>query len=325
MLLAGDLGGTKVRLAVFDEIDAPPVAEDTLRSSRYDSLAAACLDFLSGHDVEITHAVFGVAGPVVGGQARITNLPWTLKEAELAADLQVEEVRLLNDLEAVSYSIPQLKDEDTVTLNAGQRRERGAIAVLAPGTGLGEGFLTWDGTAYRAHPSEGGHSSFAPTNELQYDLLRYLWGRYQHVSFERVCSGKGLPNLYEFLRDTGRHDEPDWLAEQMAAANDPNPVIAEYGLSGQSALCAATLDLFVTIMAGEAGNLALKVYATGGIYLAGGIPVHILPKLEAGQFMRAFSHKGRMSELLEPFPVHVVTKKDPAILGAACFAASLAA
>ena len=331
MLLAGDIGGTKTNLAIFSSEAGPraPLAEATLPSARYPSLEALVQTFLSQVSpsaraeapcAEVNRASLGVAGPVVDGRASITNLPWEMDEKQLQAALDIPSVRLLNDLEAIAYAVPSLEPQGLCTLNAGQPAPGGSMAVIAPGTGLGEAFLTWDGSRYHPHPSEGGHANFAPSTPLEAQLLRHLLARFDHVSCERVCSGLGLPNIYAYLRDSGRADEPAWLAEQLAAAEDPTPIIASVALDEERSceLCTATLDSFVSILAAEAGNLALKVLATGGVYLVGGIPPRILPALKQERFMLAFQRKGRLSDLMARIPVHVILNSKAALLGAAC-------
>jgi glucokinase len=320
MLLAGDIGGTKTNLAVFspDEGLRAPLAEATFPSGCYPSLEALVSEFLAQIDIKVERASFGVAGPVVAGRAATTNLPWEMDQGQLQAALNIPTVRLLNDLAAIAHAVPFLEPSDLHTLNKGQAVPNGTLAVIAPGTGLGEAFLTWDGSRYVTLPSEGGHADFAPTDPLQIGLLAYLLDRFDHVSFEQVCSGRGLPNIYAYLKDGGYAGEPGWLAEQLATARDPNPVIVQAALSGKSELCVATLDTFVSILAAEASNLALKVLATGGIYLGGGIPPRILPALEGPRFMRAFTNKGRFSDLLARVPVHVILNPKSALLGAAC-------
>ena len=228
-------------------------------------------------------------------------------------------MRLLNDLNAIAHGVPYLESQDLHTLNAGHPVEKGSIAVVAPGTGLGEAFLTWENGRYHPHTSEGGHADFAPADELQLELLRYLQQRYTHVSFERVCSGMGLPNIYAFLKGTGRATEPDWLAEMLSKASDHTMVIVENALNKEHAceICTMTLELFVGIMGSEAGNMALKVLATGGVYLGGGIPPRILPFLSEGRFMQPFLRKGRLSDVLIPVPVYVIMNPGIALLGAA--------
>src|SRR6266566_5689198 len=243
MLLAGDIGGTKTNLAVFSPETGwrLPLAEATFSSANYPSLEALVSDFLTQHNFSVDRASFGVAGPVVSGHATITNLPWVMDETQLQQALHIPSVRLLNDLDAIAHAVPYLQRQDLHTINTGQAVSKGAIAVIAPGTGLGEAFLTWDGSRYRAHTSEGGHADFAPANSFQMDLLRYLLTRFPHVSFERVCSGKGLPNIYDFLKDSGYAEEPPWLAEQLVATHDRSPIITSNALDEENAceLCIA--------------------------------------------------------------------------------------
>jgi len=325
MLLAGDIGGTKTNLAIFAPESGPraPLVEATLPSGRYPSLEALVSDFLAQVDLKPERASFGVAGPVVAGKATITNLPWVMSETQLQTALGFSPggVRLLNDLAAIAHAVPWLESDDLHTLNQGQAVPGGAIAVIAPGTGLGEGFLIWDGSRYRAHASEGGHTDFAPTNSLEVDLLSYLLDRFGHVSYERVCSGQGLTNIYAFLKDSGYAQEPAWLAGQLAEADDPNPVIVEAALGDerQCELCVATLEAFVSILGTEAGNMVLNLLATGGVYLGGGIPPRILPALEDGLFLQEFQAKGRMSDLMTRIPVHVILNPKVALMGAACY------
>jgi glucokinase len=323
MLLAGDIGGTKTTLAVYPRGTSLPRSflEETFPSGHYPSLEAIIDQFLS--DVKlpdpIERACFGVAGPVVNGRATVTNLPWIMQESQLERSLHIQSVRLINDLEAIANAVPLLGGADVSTLNQGSAVPHGAIAVIAPGTGLGEAFLTWDGSQYRAHTSEGGHADFAPADELEIELLRYLLPRYQHISFERVCSGKGIPNIYNFLKETGRAKEPPALSERLAAADDPTPIIFDSALRADAPddISIETLDIFVSILGAEAGNLVLKVLATGGVYLGGGIPPRILSLLEKGRFMQAYQRKGRFAELLSGVPIHVILNPKVALLGAA--------
>jgi glucokinase len=320
-LLAGDIGGTKTTLGVYSSLSGPrkPLAEATFASAEYATLEVLASEFLGQAGLTVTRASFGVAGPVVGGRADVTNLPWTVDERTMAETLGLQGVRLLNDLDAIAHAVPILDQSDVHTLHRGEPVHHGAIAVVAPGTGLGEAFLTWDGSRYEAHASEGGHADFAPRDELQIGLLRYLLRDLERVSYERVCSGHGLPNIYRYLRDAGHAEEPLWLKQQLAAAEDPTPVIANATLdkTPPCPLCVATLEVFVSILGAEAGNLALKVVATGGVYLGGGIPPRILPILEKGHFLDAFQAKGRLSDLIAPIPVHVILNPRTALLGAA--------
>ncbi len=328
MLLAGDIGGTKTTLALFDRASGPrvPLAQATFRSGDFAGLMELARHFLHDRRQPIAHACFDLAGPVLAGRGTLTNLDWPpLVEAELAEALGVTDVRLLNDLEAIAWGVTVLEPADVETLRAAPAAAGGAIAVIAPGTGLGEAYLTWDGNGYRAHACEGGHTDFAPTTPEQLELTRFLMGRFEHVSYERVCSGIGIPNIYAFLKETGRADEPAWLAERLAAAADPTPTIVNAGLEGAPPLCQMTLDLFAETLGAEAGNLALKVLATGGVYLGGGIPPRVLPALRGERFRRAFLSKGRMSRLLAGMPVHVIVHPQPALIGAAAYGLHLPA
>jgi glucokinase len=320
MLVVGDIGGTKTLLALFEPgADVlRPVAEKEYHSASYPGLDAIVREFLAEVGRRAEFGCFDVAGPVVEGRIHTTNLPWTMDEAGLARACGLKRVILLNDLQAIAIAIPHLGPGDLTTLSAGDAEPNGALAVIAPGTGLGEAFLAWNGTRYLACASEGGHASFSPANARQAELWRFLQQRLGHVSFERVCSGRGIGNLYDFLRGSGAAAEPDAFAAELAKADDRTPLITEAGLHDAAAnpLAAATLALFVEILAGEAGNLALKVLATGGVYLAGGMPARVLPLLAGGKFMPAFCDKGRLAEVLRRMPVHVVTA-PAALLGAA--------
>ncbi len=321
MLLAGDIGGTKTALAVFSPDDGPhaPVVEEIFASARYPSLEALASEFLEENGLPVDRASFGVSGPVTGGKVAATNLPWEMDEARLGKALGLRSVRLLNDLEAIARAAPFLGSEDLHTLNAGTPDPDGALAVIAPGTGLGEAFLTREGSGYRAHPSEGGHADFAPTGELELGLLQHLLDRFGHVSYERVCSGRGLPNVYGYLKEIGHAEEPSWLTEKLAAAEDPTPIIVEAASDPEAPceLCVAALDVFVSVLGAQAGNLALTVVATGGVFLGGGIPPRILPFLDRGRFAEAFGRKGRFFELLGRVPVHVILTPKVALVGAA--------
>ncbi len=319
MLLAGDIGGTKTDLAVYTAEARPrrPLAQAEYRSGRYPSLEALVREFLAATALPVTWACFDVAGPVIDGRAKVTNLPWDLDQLALAETLNLRVVHLLNDLEAVARAVPELGPEDVVTLNPGQRVPGGALAVIAPGTGLGEALLIWDGARYRAFPSEGGHADFAPATEVERGLLAHLAGRYEHVSAERVCSGRGLVAIYEYLRMSAAAPEGPELTRQLAGAEDHAPIVSDAGLRNPpDPLSAAALATFAAILGSEAGNLALKVLATGGVYVAGGMPRRLLPVLQGGEFMRAFIRKGRLSDLMSRMPVHVVVRQA-AIFGAA--------
>jgi glucokinase len=319
LILAGDVGGSKTTLALFYPAGRGlrPRARAVFASREFPSLAAVLERFLAGSPPGLTRAVFGIAGPVHAGRVHATNLPWRVNASSLSRILGGIPVRLLNDLEALARALPSLRAGDFWEINAGLPDRRGPLAVLAPGTGLGEAILARCGGAYRALPSEGGHADFAPADELQDDLLAYLRPRFGHVSYERVCSGGGLPNLYGFFKESGRFQEPRWLGAQLAESKDPTPVIVRCGLEGTSRICRATLDLFVAILAAEAGNLALKTLPRGGLYLGGGMPPRVLPLLRAPGFMKTFTAKGRFTGLLKRIPVRVITHPDPVLIGAA--------
>jgi glucokinase len=324
MLIAGDIGGTKTDLAIFSNEGGPytPLAEAKFHSADYPSLQAIVKEFLAVTKKPVDRACFAVAGPVIDGRVKTTNLPWVIEEASLARELNInlQSVRLINDLEAIARAVPILRPSDVHTINAGVPVPKGAIAVIAPGTGLGESFLTWDGSRYVAHSSEGGHSDFAPTVERQIRLLEYMFTKFDHVSFEHVCSGIGIPNIYGYLRDVeGIAEEPE-VAAQMASAGDPSFVIINQAVDAdnRSKLCAATLDLFVSILASEAGNLAVKVLSTGGVYVAGGVAVHTLRLIENPTFMEHFKRKGRFADLMGRIPVHVIVA-PAGLAGAAAY------
>ncbi len=321
MLLAGDIGGTKTVMALFEEdggieFDHNPVREAVYPSSSYNSLEEIIAAFLADGDVHLTGASFGVAGPVVNNQAQITNLPWKIDAGAIHAQFGVQ-TRLLNDLESIANAVPHLDEEDLFVLHAGQPEPEGAKAVIAPGTGLGEAFLVWIGNRYESYPSEGGHAAFAPITPRQMELLAYWQKRLDHVSYERLCSGMGIPNIYQYLRDSAEFDEPKWLRKELTKAEDPTPIIVQTAVSENVAICAKTLDLFMEILGGESANLALKVLATGGVYLGGGIPPRIIPQLQASRFMALFQRKGRFSELMNQIPVYIIRNPKVALYGAA--------
>jgi glucokinase len=322
MLLAGDIGGTKTAVGIFslEKGSHTPLAESEFHSADYPSLEAIASEFLAKTGLQVDRACFGVAGPVLAGRAKITNLPWIVDQASLTKELNLKAVHLLNDLEAIANAVPGLRPEDVEMLSAGQPVERANIAVLAPGTGLGEAFLTWEGGEYRAHSSEGGHGDFAPTDETQMRLLAFMRQRFDHVSYEHVCSGVGIPQVYDFFRDGEETPEMPETTEQIALAADRTKAIIQAALdpTAQSQRCVATIDTVVSIMGSEAGNLALKVMALGGVYLAGGIPAHIVPVLRSPRFLQSFRRKGRFSEMMGRIPVHLMISKV-GIAGAAAY------
>jgi glucokinase len=317
MLLAGDIGGTKTALAVFDPQRGPrePIAEKIFPSGDYPSLESITREYLAEIDLPVTHACFAVAGPVGNGKASLTNLPWLVDESALEAALSIESVVLLNDVQAMTTAIPHLDATDVRTLRDGEPEPGGAIALIAPGTGLGEAFLVWDGSRYRAYPSEGGHSNFGPTTARESDLLKYMQARWSRVSYERVCAGQSIPDLYDFLNGEGLRSESSELRAELATVRDRTPTIMAAALDPDhpDPLCLATMQMFASILGAEAGNLALTVLATGGVYIAGGIPQRILPRatrqaLILNSFLATFQEKGRLTPLMSRIPVYIIVE-----------------
>ena len=325
MILAGDVGGTKVHLALYDFIDGKPESsrDERYAAKEYSGLEEIVREFLGAQTV--TAACFGVPGPVRDGRLRLTNLPWTLDSRELSVSLGINHVFLINDLEANGYGVAELAADQIYTLSEGDASQIGNRALIAAGTGLGEALLIWNGRSHVPYPSEGGHVDYAPRNEDEIDLLRFLKQKYNgRISYERVVSGPGLTNVYEFLREVRGIDEPNWLARRMDD-EDPNAVITELAMEAKSEICEKALDMFVSAYGAEAGNLALKLLSVGGVYVGGGIAPRILDKLKDGTFMKAFTGKGRLSQLLVNMPVRVILESRAALLGAAAYAEARAA
>lgn len=322
MILAGDIGGTSTRLAFFEVKDEKlkPILMEKYSSRDHAGLEEIVHAFMTKHSVKVEHAAFGIAGPVRQQRVEATNLPWIIDAAVLKRELVTAEVSLLNDLEANTYGIFELGPNDFAVLNPGNPVEPGNIAVISAGTGLGEAGATWDGTRFVVYATEGGHTDFAPRDELEIDLLLWLRRRLGgRVSYERILSGPGIFTVYQFLRDTGRGIEEPWLRDELQTG-DPSAVVSQHGLSGKSELAAHALDLFVELYGAEAGNLALKMMATRGIFVGGGIAPKILPKMQNGLFMQAFAEKGRFGNLLRAIPVRILLNDQAALLGAARFA-----
>jgi len=323
MILAGDIGGTNTRLALFEGTPErlTPVTIEVFPSREYKGLEEIARKFLTKHNQTVPAACFGLPGAVIDGHVETSNLPWVVDARSLTREISVDEVSLINDLEANAHGIALLEESDLVVLNPGIPNPKGSRALISAGTGLGEaGLLAETGGGYRPFPSEGGHVDFAPRNDLEIDLLRYLMGHFEHVSYERVLSGPGLYNIYQFLRDTGRGEEPAWLTQQIAHS-DPSSVISKSALEGTSAICVQALDVFVSIYGAEAGNLAIKMVAVGGMYVGGGIAPKILRKMSSSIFMKAFSAKGRVGSWLKDIPVRVIVNDKAALFGAGRVAA----
>jgi glucokinase len=321
MILAGDIGGTNTRFAAFEVTgEGLRVAESqTFPSRDHKGLAEIVAAFLSVHKLPIKQACFGVAGPVKDGRCVATNLPWVVDVHDMRKILGLQSVYLINDLEANAYGVATLGVNDFSILNEGEIHVHGNAAIIAAGTGLGEAGYYWDGTHHHPFACEGGHTDLGPRNDLEMELLRFLLARFGHVSYERVLSGPGLLHIYEFFRDKGYGKEPSWLAEEMRL-QDPSAVISKSALEGRSELCVRALDLFVSLYGAEAGNLALKVMATAGLFIGGGIAPKIISKLKDGTFMQAFTEKGRMRSVMEAIPVRVILYDQTPLLGAAHYA-----
>jgi glucokinase len=326
-ILAGDIGGTNTRLGIFSTKNGPnhPLAVRKYPSQAYTGLEAVVRHFMSTHDIGVQRSSFGVAGPIKNNRSAITNLSWVIDGDALGRAAGIGAVTLLNDLEAMAYAIVHLDATMLETINPGVPVPEGVKALIAPGTGLGEAFLTWCDGRYRPHSSEGGHTEFGPRNALQMALLDYLLPLHDHVSYERVCSGMGLPNLYAFLRDTGRYPEPPGFARQLARAVDPTPAIVNAALNDPKnhSICVAVLELFTAILGAEAGNLAMTVSAYGGMYIGGGIPLRIADYIRSALFLAAFQNKGRLCRMIADMPIYLVAHPDTALMGAACHALGL--
>ncbi len=319
-VLAADIGGTKTRLAIM-EVDGTRLRverESSYPSHSFDTFDALLAEFLMDTQAP-AHAALGVAGPIKGRVVNVTNLPWYIDADVLQERFSFSSCELLNDLEATAYGLPALDADDQLILQQGDPAPHGNAAVIAAGTGLGEAGLFWDGHQHHPYATEGGHTSFSPQNDLEVDLLRYLQGLYGHVSWERVVSGMGLPDLHDFFRAYRKSAAPQWLGEEMrnegvAAA------VSRAAMAGSDDICVETMDCFVRLYGAEAGNLALKTMSRGGLYVGGGIAPKILPLLQQGRFMEAFLDKGRMRPLLEAMPVRVILNDRVALFGPALFA-----
>ncbi|MBI4525987.1 MAG: glucokinase [Deltaproteobacteria bacterium] len=322
VILAGDIGGTKTNLALFSVQGHQLTAlkKTTFLSKRYPAVEPILAEFLAQNLAEISSSCLAIAGPVIGRKSKTPNLCWLVDADEISRSLNLGSVVLINDLEATAYGLFALHAGEFIILNPGAAEPKSNMAVIAAGTGLGEAFLFWNGARFCPSASEGGHADFAPRDALQIELLRYLESRFGHVSYERVISGPGLLNIYDFLRDSGRFSEPSWLREKFSL-EDPSAVISEVALSGKAEICVRALDLFVSVYGAEAGNLALKGKATGGVYVGGGIAPKITEKLKDGIFLEAFVDKGRYKEFLSGIPVKVIMNEEAALMGAAYYAA----
>jgi glucokinase len=319
MILAGDIGATRTRLAAFDTEGnrLHSVISKVYMSQEHAGLNEILSHFIRTEGIPVHSACFGVAGPVRSGRSKISNLPWTIDSRELSQQLKLPSVTLLNDLEAYAYGIDALESKDFVTLREGAEDAAGNRAVISARTGLGVAGLYWDGFRHHPFACEGGHSDFAPRDELQIELLSYLQKKYGRISCERVLSGPGIKNIYDFLRDSGKAEEPSWLREKINAAHDPPALISQFALEGKAEICERTLVTFVNVFGAETGNCALNFMTTGGIFIGGSIAAKIVPKMQHPIFMQAFMDKGRMEVLLRDIPVKIILNDDCGLIGAA--------
>ena len=320
MILAGDIGATRTRMAAFqaEGTRLEMVVEKTYKSQEHSGLAEIVGAFVNTEGILVHSACFGVAGPVRSGRSKISNLPWTIDSRELAIQLRLSSVGLINDLEAYAYGIDALESKDFVTLSEGLGDDaEGNRVVIAARTGLGVAGLYWDGFRHHPFPCEGGHSDFAPKSDLEAELAHYLREKHEHVSCERILSGPGLKNIYEFLRDTRKADEPDWLKQQMSQAPDQPALISKLALEKKATICDQALDIFVGVYGSETGNCALNFLATGGVFVGGNIAAKIAPRMQEAIFMNSFLNKGRMRSLLADMPVKIVLNDNCGIIGAA--------
>jgi glucokinase len=319
MILAGEIGATGTRLAAFEKEGSrlQLVVEKTYMSQEHSSLSEIIAAFIKAEGIAAHSACFGVAGPVRRGRSKISNLPWVIDSRDLAKQLKLDSVGMINDLEAYAYGIDGLDSKDFVTLNAGSEDAEGNRAVISARTGLGVAGLYWDGFRHHPFACEGGHSDFAPRNALEMELLAYLQKKYGRISYERLLSGPGIKNIYDFLRDAHKADEPQWLKDQIAAAQDPPAVISQLAQEGKAAICDQTLSIFVSIYGAETGNCALNFLSTGGIFIGGSVAAKNVSRMKDPIFMESFLDKGRMVELLKEIPVTIVLNDDSGIIGAA--------
>ncbi len=319
MILAGDIGGTRTRLAAFETEGSrlSCVVEKIYMNQEHDGLPEILTQFIRSEGIPVHSACFGVAGPVRSGRSKISNLPWIIDSVELAKQLKLPSVGLLNDLEAYAYGIDALDSKDFITLSEGSDDADGNRAVISARTGLGVAGLFWDGFRHHPFPCEGGHADFAPRSDIEMELLVYLQKKYGRVSCERILSGPGIHNIYDFLRDTHKAEEPAWLHEQIGAAPDPPALISQLAKEGKAPICDQTMSIFVGVFGAETGNCALHYMSTGGIFIGGSIAAKNVDKMKDPVFLEAFLDKGRMESLLNDMPVKIILNDDCGLVGAA--------
>ncbi|GAC1643867.1 MAG: glucokinase [Acidobacteriaceae bacterium] len=321
MILAGDIGGTNTRLAIFSmqQGTLSMLRKKDFRNRNYSTVEALITEFLASSAEPLDLAALAVAGPVVENRVTGTNLPWTVDAAAIGTCAKLGKVMLLNDLLALAYGLDELQPSDIETLQIGRENSEGNCAVVAAGTGLGEAGLLRKNQRFTPFPSEGGHSDFAPKSEIEAEMVRYLRRKFGHVSYERVLSGQGTINVYEFLRDSGKEAEPPELAKELAAADDKASAISQHALAGTHPICFRTLDIFANVLAAEAGNVALRMFATGGVFIGGGIGPKIADYLRKPSFLQCFRNKGRMSPLMERIPLKLIANEHTGLIGAAAY------
>src|ERR1700726_679212 len=319
MILAGEIGATRTRLAAFETEGnrLKCVVEKIYMSQQRDGLSGILAEFIKTEGIPVHSACLGVAGPVRAGRSKISNLPWIIDAKGVAKQLRLNSVGLLNDLEAYAYGIDGLESKDFITLSEGANHGEGNRAVISARTGRGMAGLFWDGFRHHPFACEGGHADFAPRNDLQVELLAYLQKKYGRVSCERILSGPGIKNIYEFLRDTQKADEPEWLREQIKGVKDVPALIAQLALEGKAAICDQTLSIFVSVFGAETGNCALNFMTTGGIFIGGSIAARNVGRMKDPVFMQSFLNKGRMETLLKDMPVKIILNDDCGLMGAA--------
>src|SRR6202049_638593 len=319
MILAGEIGATRTRLAAFETEGnrLKCVVEKIYMSQQRDGLSGILAEFIKTEGIPVHSACLGVAGPVRAGRSKISNLPWIIDAKEVGKQLPLNSVGLLNDLEAYAYGIDGLESKDFIALSEGAEEAEGNRAVISAKTGLGMAGLYWDGFRHHPFACEGGHADFAPRNELQTELLVYLQKKYGRISCERILSGPGIKNIYDFLRDAHKAEEPEWLRTQMSTAPDPPALISQMALEGKAAICDQALSIFVSVFGAETGNCALNLMSTGGIFIGGSIAAKIVPKMKDPVFLESFLDKGRMETILKDMPVKIVVNDNSGMIGAA--------
>jgi glucokinase len=319
MILVGDIGGTRTRLAAFqtegNRLEC--VVQKSYPSQEHDGLPEILPHFVRGQGIPVHDACFAVAGPVRDGRSKISNLPWTIDSRELAAQLRLDKVGLLNDLESYAYGIDALESKDFIALSEGSGDAEGNRAVISARTGLGMAGLFWDGFRHHPFACEGGHADFAPRNEVEMHLLSYLQKKHGRISYERILSGPGIRNIYEFLRETKVAEEPTWLKDEIATSQDVSATIANAAAGGKAPICEKAMEIFVGVFGAETGNCALRYMTTGGIFIGGIIAVKNVEKMKDPAFMQAFLDKGRMGSLLKDMPVKIILNDDCGLIGAA--------